>query len=173
LEFNHRRIETLMDAIYDIPAGEKIIIWCKFQYDIDQIGRALEKEFGRGSVAYFYGALSERKRSEQVERFRNGARFFLATQSCGGHGLTLNEASYVVFYNNTFKYSERLQAEDRCHRIGQDRKVLYIDIECVDSIDERISRALANKGNVVDAFKAEVEKVKDKKGRVRELIKAL
>jgi SNF2 family DNA or RNA helicase len=173
LEFLHYRIETLNSVLADIPVGEKVIIWCKYHYDIKQIGPKLERLFGVGSVAYFHGGLSERKRVEQVERFRGDARFFLATQSAGGHGLTLNEAHYVVFYNNGFKYSERLQAEDRCHRIGQQHKVTYIDIECVDSIDERIATALANKGDVVQAFKAEVDQVKDKKGALRELIKSL
>lgn len=171
LEFEHHRVDMLMNTIASIPGDEKIIIWCKYQYDIDQIGAALEKNFGAESVASFHGALPERKRAEQVEHFRNTARFFLSTQSCGGHGLTLNESNYVVYYNNGFKYSERLQSEDRCHRIGQERKVLYINIECVNSIDERISRALANKGNVVEEFKAEVEKVKGNK--LKELIKSL
>lgn len=171
-EFEHRRIKVLINAIADIPADEKVIIWCKYHYDIERIGPTLENLFGDDSVAYFHGGLSEHKRAEQVEHFRDNARFFLATQSAGGHGLTLNEAHYVVFYNNCFKYSERQQAEDRCHRIGQQHKVTYIDIECVDSIDERISATLASKGNVVQAFKAEVDQVKDKKG-VKELIRSL
>jgi SNF2 family DNA or RNA helicase len=170
---DHERIDTLINAVSDIPQEEKIIIWAKFHHDIQQIEQTLQKEYGVGSVALFYGKLSECKRAEQVERFRNGARFFLATQSCGGHGLTLNEAHYVIFYNNGFKYSERLQAEDRCHRIGQENKVIYIDIECSNSIDERISSALGSKGNVVQAFKAEVDKVKGKKSKIKELIKAL
>lgn len=173
ITMEHDRIETLMDTIAEIPAGEKVIIWAKFKYDIEQIKQALEKEFGPESVALFYGDLNEKKRGEQVNLFRKQARFFVATQSCGGHGLTLNEAAYVIFYNNGFKYSERLQAEDRCHRIGQERKVTYIDLECAYSIDERISEALSKKGNVVSAFKAEVDKVKDKKAKVKELIKAL
>ena len=170
---DHERIDTLINTVSDIPQEEKIIIWAKFHHDIQQIEQALQKEYGGGSVALFYGKFSERKRVEQVEFFRNGARFFLATQSCGGHGLTLNEAHYVIFYNNGFKYSERLQAEDRCHRIGQESKVTYIDIECSNSIDERISSALGSKGNVVQAFKAEVDKVKGKKSKIKELIKAL
>lgn len=173
LEFEHKRVDMLMDAVYSVPAGEKVIIWCKYRRDVEKIGKSLQEEFGENSVALFYGALSESKRAAQVERFRNGARFFLATQSCGGHGLTLNEAHYVVFYNNAFKYSERLQAEDRNHRIGQEHKVTYIDIHCVDSIDDRIAKSLASKGNVVRAFRNEVEKVKDKKGGIRGLIKAL
>lgn len=173
LELYHHRTDMLIDTINGIPGDERVIIWCKYQHDIQQIEAALKSAFGPDCVALFYGGLSEQKRAEQVARFRNGARFFLATQSCGGHGLTLNEAHYAIFYNNAFKYSERLQAEDRCHRIGQEHKVTYIDIHCTNSIDDRIASALASKGNVVEAFKAEVEKVKDKKGRMRELIKAL
>lgn len=124
------------------------------------------------SISY-HGGLNESKRASQVERFRNSVRFFVATPSCGGHGLTLNEAHYVIFYNNGFKYAERLQAEDRNHRIGQARKVTYIDIQCLDSIDDRIAQALYNKGSVVEEFKGEVEKVKSKKGRLKKLIKSL
>lgn len=173
LEFEHKRIEILLDTVNSIPFSEKIIIWAKYHYDIEHIGKALEGSFGKGSVAYFYGPLSERKRNEQVVLFRKDARFMLATQGCGGHGQTWNEARYTIYYNNAFKHSERMQSEDRNHRIGQEHKVTYIDIQCTNSIDDRIASALANKGDVVAAFKAEVDKVKDKKGGLRKLVKSL
>lgn len=172
-EFSHDRIATLMDTVTSIPLEEKVIIWAKYIRDVEGITAALSREFGAGSIALYHGELNEAKRAGQVERFRNGARFFVATPSCGGHGLTLNEAHYVIFYNNGFKYAERLQAEDRNHRIGQARKVTYIDIQCLDSIDDRIAQALYNKGSVVEEFKGEVEKVKSKKGRLKKLIKSL
>lgn len=166
------RIDTLMDAIRQIPETEKVIIWAKYQHDIEEIGGALRQEYGPDSTAVFYGAVPEKQRAAQVALFRRQARFFLATQSCGGHGLTLNEANHVIFYNNGFKYSERIQAEDRCHRIGQTVPVTYLDIICSDSIDERIDTALAAKGNTVESFKAEINRVKDKEKR-REMIKSL
>jgi len=171
--FEHSRIDVLLDIVSRIPDGEKIIIWAKYKHDIEQIAAALTAACGEGCTALFYGAISEKNRAGEVLKFRNGARFFLATQSCGGHGLTLNEAHHVIFYNNAFKYSERLQAEDRCHRIGQAHPVTYIDITCCDSIDERIEQALAAKGSTVEAFKAEIERVKDDKKKWKELIKAL
>lgn len=173
LEFDHGRIDMLLDVLAGIPGGQKVIMWAKYHHDILAVATALLGQFGEDSVALFYGALSERERSRQVELFRGPARFFLATQSCGGHGLTLNEAHYVVFYSNGFKYSERLQAEDRCHRIGQEHKVTYIDIQCARSIDDRIATALASKGDVVDAFRAEVDKIKEDKNRLRKLVESL
>mgnify|MGYP001561632318 CR=1 FL=1 len=173
IELNHRRVDVLLDTVTSIPTGEKVIIWAKYQHDIREIGEALREQFGDDSISLFHGGLNEKQRSQQVERFRKEARFFLATQSCGGHGLTLNEAHYVIYYNNAFKYSERLQSEDRCHRIGQNHKVVYIDIQCSGSIDDRIANALATKGSVVEAFKREVDKVKGKKGRLKKLMEAL
>jgi SNF2 family DNA or RNA helicase len=171
LTFKQHRIAALMETISNIPSNEKIIIWAKYLYDIEQINTALTTEYGNDAVSQFHGRLSEQEKISQIDKFRGPARFFLATPSSGGHGLTLNEACYVIFYNNGFKYSERIQAEDRCHRIGQTRKVVYIDLVCVPSIDERISQALAKKENVVAKFKAEIDKVK-KEGR-RALIKNL
>lgn len=174
IEFEHRRLETLFYAIGSIPEKEKVIIWAKYEYDILGISQALKDEFGKDSVAQFYGKIKAGlSREAEIEKFRGSARFFVATQSCGGHGLTLNEAHYVIFYNDGFKWAEREQAEDRCHRIGQEHKVTYISIVCADSIDERIQTALLRKGSVVEDFKREVEKIKDQKGELKELIKNL
>lgn len=170
-EFDNPRLVTLDEVIEDIPKDEKIIIFCKFQYDLDSIQKMLVKQFGQDAVAIFCGKSSEQERNRQIAKFKSESRFFIVNQASGGHGLTLNEAHYVIFYNNGFKYSERLQAEDRCHRIGQEYPVTYIDIECCCGIDERISKALAKKSNVVNEFRQEVEKVK--KDRIKELIKAL
>lgn len=169
--FDHDRTSMLLGAVSEIPEKEKIIIFCKFQQDIENIKKAIVGQYGQESISLFYGLLSEKERDIEIEKFRKSARFFLATQQSGGHGLTLNEAHHVIFYNNAFKYSERLQAEDRCHRIGQEHKVTYIDIHCCESIDDRIDQALYNKGNAVQQFKNEVEKVK--KENIKELIKAL
>lgn len=161
IEVPHLRLEILQDIVRSLPE-EKIIIWCKYRYSIQQVGHALKDMYGPKAVALFYGDLSEHERNREADRFRREARFFLATQATGGHGLTLTEARYAVFYENEFKYANRLQAEDRNHRIGQDSSVTYIDIVCDRSIDDRIMQALAEKGDAVRDFKRKVDKVKDK-----------
>lgn len=175
VELPHERLDMLMHTVWMIPSHEKVIIWAKYHYDIQQIGRALENEYGPDAVAYYYGAIPEKKRNEEIEKFRREARFLVATQGTGGHGLTLNEAAYTIFYNNGFKYSERIQAEDRNHRHGQARRPTYIDIRCAKSIDDRISSAIASKGNVVERFRKEVQRVREsgRKERIRELILSL
>jgi SNF2 family DNA or RNA helicase len=171
-EFESERPGEIVDVVRDIPENEKIIIFCKFQYDIDTIKKALSKEFGKDSVVTFDGRIPEKKRNVAVEQFRREARFLVATQGTGGHGFNWQDlAAYVIFYNNGFKYSERMQAEDRIHRPGQTRKTTYIDLHCIDSIDDRIDKAMTKKGNAVRAFKCEMDRVK--KDGIRNLIKAL
>ena len=173
IEIDHSRIDTLLYAIEKIPDDAKIIIWAKFRYDIERILKALKEKYGESSCAAFYGDVPETKRRVEVEKFKSAARFFVATQSCGGHGLTLNEAHYVIFYNNGFKYSERLQAEDRCHRYGQEMPVTYIDIRGCCTIDERIHTALCNKESVAAGFRRQIDKIKDDKVKLKEYIKNL
>jgi SNF2 family DNA or RNA helicase len=173
IEFNHNRVDLLMDTVLSIPQNEKIILWCKYQHDIRQIGEALNRKFGPDATSLFHGDLNEKQRKREREKFSYESRFFLATEDCGGHGLTLVEAAYAVVYNDQFKYSTRLQYEDRNHRIGQIRKSVYIDLHCMSSIDDRIAASRASKGNTVEAFKREVEKVKGKKAKLKDLVMSL
>jgi SNF2 family DNA or RNA helicase len=159
LRFPHRRVETLKTALSGIPECEKVIIWCKYVESVRQIAEALD------DCALYYGDLSEKQRDEQLRRFRGDCRYLVATQATGGHGLTLNEAHYHVFYENEFKYSHRVQAEDRSHRIGQTAPVTYIDIVANAGIDKRIQEALSRKQDVVRAFRDEVKKERVEKWR--------
>jgi SNF2 family DNA or RNA helicase len=173
--YSHRRLNGMINIIDRIPENEKVIIWAKFRYCIEQIRDALIEDYGADSVAMFYGDLPLKTREEELRRFKNEARFFIATQSCGGHGLTLNEANHVIFYADGFKYSERLQAEDRCHRIGQTKPVTYITIQSESNIEERISNSLAKKSNALLDFQREIDKVKGKgmKEKIKELVMKL
>lgn len=171
-EFEHERLDILENIIHRIPDDEQVIIWAKYIYDIDRIRQLLGRE---GKTFELYtGEQSEKERNQAENAFHAGdAQFFVATPSSGGHGLTLNEASTVIFYNNSFKYSERLQAEDRCHRIGQAKSVHYIDIVCENSIDERIMGSISKKENVLYSFRREIDAAQKDKDKLRELIRRL
>lgn len=168
--FEHRRLTTLLESIQH-RKDDKIIIWAKYRNDIERITDELRKEYGHSSVSQYYGDIDEKARDIEIGRFRNGARFLVATPSTGGHGLTLNESSRVYFYNNSFKYSEREQAEDRCHRIGQNHDVYYTDIHCSGTIDDKIWQAITKKESALHEFKREIECVK--KEQLRELVMSL
>lgn len=171
----HRRLDLLADIVRGIPTEEPVIVWAKYRAAVEAIVSMLSAEHGAGQVARFDGALNEKQREAELQRFRAGARFLVATQSTGGHGLTLNEAAYAIFYADSFRYAERAQAEDRNHRIGQARRPVYIAIECIGSIDSRIAAALARKGNALRSFQDEVEQCRHRnlKARAIQLVRSL
>jgi SNF2 family DNA or RNA helicase len=108
----------------------------------------LKEIFGSDSTASFFGDTSEKERQRVVRDFENKnskLKFLIGNPSTAGRGLTLNEAKTVVYYANDFDLDIRSQSEDRCHRIGQTSSVLYIDLICEKTIDEKIIKSLKNK----------------------------
>ena len=161
---SHCRTDILVDIIKQIPPQNKIIIWAKYKHDIEQIVEALTCYFSKEEYSLFHGGILPKKRESELSKFKNGtARFLISTPSCGGFGLTLNESSYTIFYSQSFKYGDRIQAEDRNHRIGQNKKVTYINIVGKNTIDEIIMKSITQKSDVVEDFKAELEKIKTTK----------
>lgn len=171
----HHRLTGLVDVIERIPESEKVVIWTKYRQGLDGITSELRAAHGPDSCREFHGGLDERGRGREVEAWRREARFLVATQQSGGHGLTLTEASHSVFYSTGFKYSERAQAEDRIHRIGQDRPCTYVDVAVSDSIDRRILAAVRSKGQTLAAFRQELDTCKRRgmRARIREIIQTL
>ena len=166
IELPNPRLDTALAWLQETSG--RTIIWCKYLRSLHVLADALD------NAATLYGKLPEKQRMTELARFQSGeAHYLVATTSTGGHGLNLTEADQVLFYEQSFKYAERMQAEDRCHRIGQDKKVLYADLSCSASIDERIRDSLAKKRNVVEDFRAKVERVKDDPDAMRELLERL
>ncbi len=124
--------------------GHKAIIWGRFRKDIDLIMEAL----GDKAVRYD-GAVDEMDRARAKEEFQKGdAQFFVANPAAGATGLTLHAARTVIYYSNSFKMVDRLQSEDRAHRIGQEHPVNYIDLVAPGTIDEHIVGALRSKFDI-------------------------
>jgi SNF2 family DNA or RNA helicase len=154
-EIPHSRLNVLENILSLIPENEKVIIWCKYQYSVEKAAEMV-------NVSPYYGGSSEMEKSKILDDFRHNKKYFVATMATGGYGLTLNEASHVVFYENEFKYAHRIQAEDRNHRIGQTKPVTYIDVISHSKIEDKIMKSLAKKGNLVQDFKRKVYNLKDK-----------
>ena len=139
-----------LDAVKDILAetSGKVILWSRFRYDIQRLSAMISEEYGSESVAAYYGDTPDDERQEIVTKFQDPnseLRFFIGNPATAGYGLTLTEATTVIYYANDFNLETRIQSEDRCHRIGQTNPVTYIDLITENTIDERIVQALRNK----------------------------
>tara|TARA_R100000655_G_scaffold88287_3_gene128575 strand:+ start:458 stop:2149 length:1692 start_codon:yes stop_codon:yes gene_type:complete len=141
------RIEALKEILSDIDS--KVIIWARFKADL----RAIERALGDLAVSY-HGDVSSDSRELAVTRFQNDpkVKYFIGQPQSGGIGLTLTAADYAIYYSNSFDLEQRMQSEDRCHRIGTKNNVTYIDIETRKSVDSKIIKALREKKNLADVI---------------------
>ena len=141
-----RRLNELSDILEEVTG--KVIIWANYRNDIFLIKKFLEKTYGPDSYVTYFGDTKDDERQQAVAKIQdpdNPARFFLGNTQTGGYGITLTEASTVIYYSNNYDLEKRLQSEDRAHRIGQERSVTYIDLVCKDTVDEKIIKALRDK----------------------------
>jgi len=134
------RLKTLLDFIE--PISHKIIIWARFTKDIDFIYGALAERAVR-----YDGTVKTKDREEALERFRQdpSIQYFVANPAAISMGVTLTQAKTVIYYSNTFRLEQRLQSEDRAHRIGQDVSVLIVDVVARGTVDEHIVETLRKK----------------------------
>jgi len=143
---DNNRLRELLEITDELQG--KAIIWATYTHDIQQVANALRDRFGPEAVATYYGATPQDERQEIVERFQEKdgpLRFFVGQPKTGGYGITLTAANTVIYYSNSYDLEIRLQSEDRAHRIGQSRKVTYIDLVSPDTIDEKVLKALRSK----------------------------
>ena len=142
------RITELMNVLEEVEG--KAIIWANYQKDMFEIKKAIEKEYGEGSVVDYYGLTPQEDRQPNIKRFQEDpeCRFFVGTPQTGGYGITLTQANTVVYYSNGYDLEKRLQSEDRAHRIGQKKSVTYVDLIADDTVDEKIVKALRKKINI-------------------------
>ena len=135
-------IETFLDS-----TGRKLIVFAHHISVVD----ALAEKFGGLRVA---GKDSAEARQEAVDKFQNDpdAKVIVLNMKAGGVGLTLTAASDVLFVEQGWTPAEHSQAEDRCHRIGQDADTVsawYLLAE--GTIDDDIYHLIEQKRITVDA----------------------
>ena len=143
------RIKAMLEVIEDTTG--KVIIWSIYRHDIEKIVEALSKEYkSTKCVVEYHGGISNDGRTAAINRFQKDpdCRFFVANAQTGGRGITLTAASTVIYYSNDFSLDNRMQSEDRAHRVGLDHSVNYVDLVTPNTLDIKVVKALRNKINI-------------------------
>ena len=99
--------------------GHKVLIFSQMVKMLDLIEEYLVMcgyEFGR-----IDGSIDEIGRAEEIERFSNDPNLFvfLLSTKAGGVGINLTAADVVIIYDSDWNPQNDIQAQARCHRIGQ------------------------------------------------------
>lgn len=139
--------EIELDKIIKIimDKGEKCIIWSSFIENINYFSNKYRK-YGAVKI---HGSMLIEERNKSVESFKfdNSTKLLFATPQAAKEGLTLTVANNAIFYDRTFNLDDYLQAQDRIHRISQQKICTIYNILMENSIDDWIDALLIAKQN--------------------------
>ena len=153
----NNRVRTVLDLLEE--TSDKAVIFAVFQTDIQQLEKAIAEKFGENSVASYYGKTPQDERQRIIDKFQDPEselRYFISNPQTGGRGITLTEAGTMIFYSNSYDLELRVQAEDRIHRIGQEKSCTYIDLVSENTVDEKILQNLLSKVKISNEILGEI-----------------
>lgn len=138
-----------------VEQGQKVIVFSQYTETIRQIHEALKEKTAAGDPIFavtLTGADDMDERQKAVDAFQNEetVKVFIANIKAGGVGLTLTEASIVMFADMEWSPEIHAQAEDRAHRIGQEGTVNVYYYIATGTIEEDIVQILNDKKDVMN-----------------------
>lgn len=142
------KFQMLADQIKEVlQEGHKILIFSSFV----KMLKVFRTYFDDEKIPYAYLDGSTTNRQEVVERFQNDPTIplFLISLKAGGLGLNLTAADYVFIVDPWWNPAAEMQAIDRAHRIGQNKKVFVYKAITKNSIEEKIVELQESKLDLV------------------------
>ena len=141
------KADMAVDVIHDIlKSVDKVVVFAHHRDVIEKLRVALNFR-SKGNCAVIHGDVPLKIRDKAVQAFQNDprVRVFIGQIQAAGTGLTLTAASHVVFVELDWTPGVMTQAEDRCHRIGQEDTVLVQHLVLEDSLDAKMAKTLVRK----------------------------
>jgi SWI/SNF-related matrix-associated actin-dependent regulator of chromatin subfamily A-like protein 1 len=142
-------IEMVENAI---EMGRKVIIFTSFTDELETIAN----HFGKIAVKH-NGPMSTIKKQVAVDQFQNNDKIkvFVGNIKSAGVGITLTEATVVIFNSFDWVPGNNEQAEDRAYRIGQNNDVNVYYQLFEDTISTRMWEMLRNKKDIISTIMGE------------------
>jgi SWI/SNF-related matrix-associated actin-dependent regulator 1 of chromatin subfamily A len=141
------KLKMIINWIENILEDNKLVVFANHKFVIDN----LCKHF-YGRVAKVDGTIIGIQRQAMVDRFQRNpnVKLFVGNIRAAGVGITLTAANKVAFIELPWTPGELIQAEDRCHRIGQKDNVTVYQLLAMGTIEEKIASLLDSKRKILD-----------------------
>lgn len=149
LKYNAKLVKLLelLEEIHE--RGEKTVIFSNWVEPLRTLFKFLASKY---KVCCFTGTMSEAERQKHKRVFMNNPEYTVMIGTIGALGTThtLTAANNIIFYDEPWTYADKLQAEDRCHRISAKKSVNVYTLISKDTIDERVHDIVYSKKDTSD-----------------------
>ncbi len=138
-------LKLMIDEI--IAEDHKVLVFSQFVRMLHIMRNYLEEQ----AIEFTYLDGSTKNREEVIDKFQTDeeVKIFLISLKAGGVGINLTAADYVIHYDPWWNPAVEMQATDRVHRIGQDKKVFAYKLITKDSVEEKILKLQQQKTALV------------------------
>ncbi|GMI00115.1 hypothetical protein TrVE_jg570 [Triparma verrucosa] len=162
------KLKTMLPEL--ISDGHRILLFSQWTTCLDILEcllNSLDLKFFR-----LDGQTDISTRQDMIDDFTadDSVKVFLLSTRAGGMGINLTAADTVIIHDLDFNPTSDLQAEDRCHRIGQKKPVTVYKLVTEGSVDESIYQMQEEKKRMIGAVLNE-DDGKDGKAKKKEEIK--
>merc|ERR1712098_462243 len=148
--------------------GHKVLIFSQMTRMLDILGDYLSLPSIKKKFCRLDGSMNFLDRQANIDKFNQDPQYciFLLSTRAGGLGINLTAADTCIIYDSDWNPQQDLQAQDRCHRIGQTKPVMIYRLVTANTIDQKIVERAAAKRKLEkmiihkSKFKAGAENVK-------------
>ncbi|KAK3389224.1 SNF2 family N-terminal domain-containing protein [Podospora didyma] len=129
-------LDRLLPALF--KKNHKVLIFSQFKTQLDILQDYCDL---RGwEVCRIDGGVAQDDRRAQIEEFNKNPKIkvFLLSTRAGGQGINLASADTVILFDSDWNPQQDLQAQDRCHRIGQTRPVVVYRLATKGTVEEEL-----------------------------------
>lgn len=145
-EYESGKVEKLLELVDEYRKnGDRVLVFSRFSSVLDILSECLSlKDIdyrllkGETDVAVRQALVDEFQQNEAIP-------VFLLTTLAGGMGINLTAANKVIIFDQSDNPQHDVQAENRAHRMGQERPVDIVRLITKDTIDELVYKACQKK----------------------------
>lgn len=133
------KIEALVELLCKYKAnGDRVLLFSQFVMVLnilESVMETLDMQFFR-----LDGSTKIDERQDMIDQFYREPEItvFLLSTGAGGAGINLACANKVIIFDSSFNPQMDIQAENRAHRVGQDREVEVVRFVTRGTIEEQI-----------------------------------
>ena len=141
-------VVTYVNDIIEQRDDNKVIVFCNYIEPTNIIAQNLNV------TAHTSEITDPDKRQDVIDKFTSNPNEKVLCMSIrtGNVGLNLTQANHIVFCDFSYSPADMLQAEDRAHRIGQEKTVNIHYLSAEDTVDEQAIILLNKKSKILNGI---------------------